>query len=121
MAVVPFKNARRRKASLRNYVYTDAGVFRLSGRLAHEIAVGAVEVPKFANSMQRFIEVFIEREGSVVQDARFRATHARFDAAGKVSFDDAVEAWALFLQSKLAKNHSDNIVDLGPKLEAARL
>ena len=98
MSVVRFKKrARRRRVSLRHYLCTNARPFRLTSRLARELAHRQIAVPQFANSVQRMVEVFVEAEGSEIKGIEFRATHARFDEEGKAGLHHATEAIAVIL------------------------
>ena len=81
MAVVRFPRKRRR-ISLRHYICTEAGPFKVTSRLARELAHREVAVPKFANSVQRMVEVFVETVASEIRDIQIRPTHARFDQEG---------------------------------------
>src|SRR5664280_1593140 len=101
MAVVPFKRARR-CLSLRHYICTEAGPFRVTSRLAGELAHREAAVPQFANSVQRMVEVFVETVAGEIRDIQIRPTHARFDREGKADLRDAAEARSGFSASALS-------------------
>lgn len=120
MPVVRFKRARRRRLSLRHYICTEAGPFRITSRLARELAHGEVAVPQFANSIQRFVEVFVETEGSKIKDVQIRPTHARFDQEGKADLHYAAEAMAVFIDALEPTKVGENLYDISGKLRAIK-
>jgi len=119
MAVVPFPKKRRR-LSLRHYIVTDAGLFRVTSRLAREIAHGEVAVPQFANSIQRMVEVFVETIAGEITDIQIRPTHARFNQQGKADLQYAAEAMAVIIDALEPTKISGNVFDVTGKLRAAR-
>jgi hypothetical protein len=118
MTVVRFNRRRRRRISLRHYIFTDAGPFRLTSRLSRDLAHGAVTAPQFANSVQRMVEVFVETEGAEIKDLQFRATHARFDREGKADLHDAAEAMAVIVDALKPTRVGENVFDVAGKLRA---
>src|SRR5262249_29771496 len=60
MAVRVKKERDRVRVSLRHYICTDAGPWRITSPLARELAHRKVAAPQFANSIQRMVEVFVE-------------------------------------------------------------
>jgi hypothetical protein len=120
LAVVPFKRKRRR-LSLRHYICTETGPFRVTSRLARELAHREVAVPQFANSVQRMVEVFVEKVAGEIRDIQIRPTHAHFDDEGKVDFRPAVEAWALFINGSSPKHLNEKVVDISSTLKARQL
>jgi hypothetical protein len=73
MSVVRFKKrARRRRLSLRHYICTETGLLRVTSRLARELAHREVAAPQFANSVQRFVEVFVETVARDIKDIQIR-------------------------------------------------
>lgn len=119
MAIVPFPRARRR-ISLRHYLYTDAGSFRLTSRLARELAHRQIAAPQFANSVQRMVEAFVETEGSAIKGIALRATHARFDEEGRADLHHAAEAMAAILDGATPKKLDENLVDISPTLRTRK-
>ena len=76
MTVVRFPKKRRR-LSLRHYICTEAGPFRVTSRLARDFRTVST-VPQFANSVQRMVEVFVETSMAEIKDLQIRATHGAF-------------------------------------------
>jgi hypothetical protein len=121
MAVVPFKQARRgRRLSLRHYICTEAGLFRVTSRLAREMAHREVAVPQFANSIQRFVEVFVDTVAGKIVDVQIRPTHARFDEQGRADLNYAAEAMAVFVDALEPTKVRENLFDINGKLKAIR-
>jgi hypothetical protein len=121
MAVVPFKRARRgRRLFLRHYICTDAGLFRITNRLARDIAHGEVAVPQFANSVQRTVEVFVERVAGKISCIQIRPTHAHFGSNGKADLGYAAETMALILEGSVAKNVYGSVWDITPTLKTKK-
>ena len=119
MPVVQFRKPRRR-VSLRHYLCTDAGPYRLTSRLARELAHREIAVPQFSNSVQRMVEVFVQTEGSEIKGMEFRATHARFDEEGKVDLHHAAEAMAVILGGTTPKKLDENVLDISPALRTRK-
>ena len=120
MAVVRFPRKRRR-LSLRHYICTEAGPFRVTSRLARELAHREVSVPQFANSVQRMVEVFVETVDGQITDVKIRKTHSHFDDEGKVDVRPAVEAWGLFIEGTSPKHLNEKVVDISSTLKARQL
>ena len=119
MAVVRLKRARRR-ISLRHYLCTGAGPFRLPSGAARKLAHRDIAIPQFANSVQRMVEVFVEAKGSEIKGLEFRATHARFDEEGKADLHHAVEAMAVILDGAAPKKLDENVLDISPTLRTRK-
>ena len=117
MAVVRFPRKRRR-LSLRHYICTEAGPFRVTSRLARELAHREVAVPQFANSVQRMVEVFVETVAGEIRDIQIRPTHARFDQEGKADLHDAAEAMAVIIDALKPTRVGENVFDVTGKLRA---
>jgi hypothetical protein len=120
MAVVRFKRAARRRVSLRHYLWTNAGPFRLTSRLARELAHRQIAVPQFANSVQRMVEVFVETEDSRIKNIDFRATHARFDKQGKADLHHAAEVMAIILEGRAPKKFDEGVLDISSILRTRK-
>jgi hypothetical protein len=119
MAVVRFPRKRRR-LSLRHYICTEAGPFRVTSRLARELAHGEVAAPQFANSVQRMVEVFVETVDGQITDVQIRPTHERFDQKGKADLHYAAEAMAVIIDALEPTKVRENIFDVTGKLRAIR-
>jgi hypothetical protein len=59
MSVVRLKRARRR-FSIRYYLCTDEGPFRVQLRLFRGLVSGEIRLSQFANSLQHFVEALVE-------------------------------------------------------------
>jgi hypothetical protein len=118
MSVVRFKRARRRRLSLRHYICTEAGPLRVTSRLARELAHREVAAPQFANSVQRFVEVFVETVAGDIKDIQIRPTHARFDQEGKADLHYAAEAMAVIVDALEPTKRGKNVYDVTGKLRA---
>ena len=119
MAVVSFKRARRR-ISLRHYICMEAGPFKVTSRLARELAHREVAVPQFANSVQRMVEVFVETVAGEIRDIQIRPTNARFDQQGKADLHDTVETMAVIIGALEPTKVGENVFDVSGKLRAMR-
>jgi hypothetical protein len=118
MAVVRFRKPRARRVSLRHYICTEAGLFRMTSRLARELAHGEVAVPQFANSIQRMVEVFVETVAGEIKDIQIRPTHERFDQEGKADLHYAAEAMAIIVGELEPTKRGENVYDVTGKLRA---
>jgi len=111
MAVVPFKRARRR-LSIRHYLCTEAGPFRVTSRLARELAHREVAAPQFANSVQRMVEVFVETVGGEIREIQIRPTNVRFDQQGKADLHDTAETMAVMVGALEPTKVGENVFDV---------
>ena len=118
MTVVRFKKRAQRRLSLRHYICTEAGPLRVTSRLARELAHHEVAAPQFANSLQRFVEVFVETVAGDIKDIQIRPTHARFDQEGKADLHDAAEAMAVIVDALEPTKRGKNVYDVTGKLRA---
>jgi hypothetical protein len=114
MPVVRFKRPRRR-VSMRYYLCSDEGPLRMPLRLRRDLANQTVALPRFANSIQRTVEVIIHAEPNKTS-VHLRPTSTRFDKEGKVDLQHAVEGVAVILGGSEPKLISKNVVDIGPTL-----
>jgi hypothetical protein len=119
LAVVRLKRKRRR-LSLRHYICTEVGPYRVTSRLARELAHREVAAPQFANSVQRMVEVFVETVAGEIKDIQIRPTHARFDREGKADLHDAAEAMAVIIDALEPTKVGKNVFDVTGKLRAIR-
>ena len=119
MAVVPFKRARSRR-SIRYYLCTDEGPFRVPLRLFRGLVSGETRLPQFANSLQHVVEALIETDRKGGKKTRTRSTSTRFDAEGKVDLLQAAEIVAVLLEGSQSKRIADNVLDIGPTIRARR-
>ena len=117
LAVIRLKRKRRR-LSLRHYICTETGPFRVTSRLARELAHREVAVPQFANSVQRMVEVFVEKVAGEIRDIQIRPTHARFDQQGKADLRYAAEAMAVFIDELEPTKVGENLYDVTGMLRA---
>jgi hypothetical protein len=117
MPVVRFKR-RRRRLSMRYYLCTDTGPVRLPPRLCRDLADRAVAFPQFANSIQRGVEVLIERKAGKIKNIEVRPTHSRFDENGKIDLGHAAEAMAIILAGSAPKQIAENVLDIRPTLSS---
>lgn|SRR5215475_4515154 len=115
MTVVRFKRTRRR-LSMRYYLCTDTGPVRLPPRLCRDLADRLIALPQFANSIQRGVEVLIERKAGKIENIEVRPTHSRFDENGKVDLRHAAEAMAIILAGSAPKQIGENVLDIRPTL-----
>jgi hypothetical protein len=83
MSVVRFKRARPRR-SIRYYLCTDEGAFKVTLRLFRGLISGEIKLPQFANSLQHFVEALIEKDTKKRKTISTRSTSTRFDSHGKV-------------------------------------
>jgi hypothetical protein len=119
MAVVRFKRARARR-SIRYYLCTAEGTFRVPLRLFRGLVSGEIRVPQFANSLQYFVEVLVE-EVNKRKTINARSTSTRFDAHGKVDLHHVVEAIAVLAEGSQPKHVFEKVLDVGPTIRARRL
>jgi hypothetical protein len=112
------KRAQRRRISLRHYICTETGPFRVTSRLARELAHREVAVPQFANSIQPMVEVFVETVAGEIKDIQIRPTHARFDQEGKADLHYVAEAMAVIVDALEPTKRGENVYDVTGKLRA---
>jgi hypothetical protein len=115
MTVIGFRRKRRR-LSMRYYLCTDTGPVRLPPRLCRNLADRVTALPQFANSIQRGVEVLIERKAGKIEKIEVRPTHSRFDENGKIDLRHAAEAMAIILAGAAAKRIGENVLDIRPTL-----
>ena len=120
MSVVRLKKARRR-LSIRYYLCTDEGPFRVPLRLFRGFVSGEIRLPQFANSLQHFVEALVEEDVKKGKTINTRSTSTRFDAYGKVDLRHAVEAIAVLAEGSQPKHVAEKVLDVGPTIRARRL
>jgi hypothetical protein len=92
----------------------------LTSRLARALAHRQIAVPKFANSVQRMVEVFVEAEDSKISAIEFRATHTRFDEEGRADLHHAAEAMAVILDGAAPKKRDEKVLDISSTLRTRK-
>ena len=120
MSVVRLKKARRR-LSIRYYLCTDEGPFRVPLRLFRGLVSGEIRLPQLANSLQHFVEALVEEDVKKGKTINTRSTSTRFDAYGKVDLRHAVEAIAVLAEGSQPKHLAEKVLDVGPTIRARRL
>jgi hypothetical protein len=119
MAVVQLKRARPRR-SIRYYLCTDEGPFRVPLHLFGGLVSGETRLPQFANSLQHVVEALIETDPKGGKKIRTRSTSTRFNAEGKVDLSQAAEIVAVLFEGPQSKRVADNVLDIGPTIRARR-
>jgi len=112
--------------SIRFYIFTDAGLQRVSQRVMGGLAHGQDAMPQFAGTKQKIANVIVEIEqGKPARIAQADGTYLHFDASGKVhkslinSGFEAMETFDALERSMRIKSKS-KVVDLSPKLNRER-
>jgi hypothetical protein len=120
MAVVRFRKPRQRR-SIRYYLVTDEGPVRMPLRLHRDLVSGEVVMPRFANSLQHFVEVQIEAGPERGRKIHMRSTSTRFDANRRVDLHHAVEAIAVLVEGSKPRPLREKVLDVVPAIRANRL
>jgi hypothetical protein len=89
-------------------------------RLYRELVDGILDVPRFANTIQRMVEVLIWSELRGNKSLEARPTSCRFDASGKVDLGQAAEAAAIAVEGSKPRRLSESVLDIAPTLRARR-
>jgi hypothetical protein len=119
MAVISFKRARRRR-SIRYYLCTDEGPFRVPLHVFRGLVSGDARLPQLANSLQHVVEALIEADAKGGKRIKTRSTSTRFDAEGKIDLNQAAEIVGVLVEGSQPKRITDNILDIGPTIRARR-
>jgi hypothetical protein len=108
--------------SVRFYIFTDAGLQRISQRVMDGLAQGQDAMPQFAGTKQKVANIIVElEEGKPARITRADGSFLQFDSAGKIhkslvnSGFKAMETFDALDRSKRIKSKS-KVVDLSPKL-----
>src|SRR5262245_16234795 len=121
MAVVQFKKRARPRRSIRYYLCTDEGPFRVPLRLVRSLVAEEIVMPRFASSLQHFVEVLIEVDPKSGKKIKTRSTSALFDAEGKMDLHHATEALSVLMEGPQPKPVTEKVLDIEPTLRARRL
>jgi hypothetical protein len=120
MTVVRFKRARRR-LSIRYYVCTDEGPFRIQLHLFRGLVSGEIRLSQFANSLQHLVEALVEEDVKKGKTINTRSISIRFDAHGKVDLRHVAEAIAVLAEGSQPKRVAEKVLDVGSTIRARRL
>ena len=76
-----------------------------------------IALPQFANSVQRMVEVLIDKAGKI-EKIELRPTDSRFDKNGKIDLRHAAEAMAIILGGSAPKQVDENVLDIRSTLNS---
>jgi hypothetical protein len=102
------------KLSIRYYLWTDEGPFRFPDRLHHQLIEGRVQLPQFAGTRQKFVEVLSPK--SEVLHTTVRGIIYAFDKNGFLDLGGLRQAMPT-IPRFLGEN---GITDLSPALKKRR-
>lgn len=108
------------RLSIRYYLWTEDGPWRISERLHSEIVSGKAELTRYAGTRQKVVEAQIRRVSSRPIFVRARGIYYRFDSQGHLNLPELAEAAGLALEGSQPRRVALNLFDLGPAVRHRR-
>jgi hypothetical protein len=108
------------RQSLRYYLWSDDGPWRLSERFHAGLVSGTVNLKQYANTKQKIVEVFVRRHRGQPIFVKARGIYYRFDKSGRLDVTGLSEAAAIALEGSRPRHVAANLFDVSPAIRHRR-
>jgi hypothetical protein len=112
--------ARPSGSSIRYYLWADDGLWRIPERVHLGLVSGAIGLSQYANTKQKVVEVFLQRDRRHPTFVRARGVYYHFDKDGRLNLSNLSEAAARALEGSRHRHVVDNLFDIGPAVRHRR-